>query len=620
MTARILEILYPAASDVAVSPKDSHVRVALDASRAANVGVTGLVKHPELFRDALLTTVALMRSDLRYRGKDRTAYLAYLMKQGKKATKQIWEAQRTFLDSAYADDAPRPRGLDPVWTVDPDEFSLEVFSRDESAYARLAFDNALLEQRTASHGSALADLSPALVDQLEHVRTYQPLHLAATSSSRAKQAGADEVRPKREVELPDEWLRGFLQVQSAATLPATTVELAPIDLYNVLFALKTRTTKKPPRGLRLELIPGARPRIILEPWEVTFEAHAAPFSGKVPRIVRLFGRKRLLLLDRALSHTRSVRVHVAGPGLPSFWVLDMGHARLTLALTSWAESKWGSLASFDALMPRATKTKDVDAVIKALRAKGPMPLESVAEVAKVAATDARAELQRACLRGQVLFDPDRRVYRPRALLAEPVDEAAIRYGSPREALAHRLLGDGTAGAAAIRITKIHIIAGEGTEITGEIEDKQARRSFAPRFTSDAEGQVSGAWCNCPTFMRSAMREGPCEHMIALYIFQKRSAEEAERARLSPEGRKLIRAETRTLVRRDAVGAQTNYRLTLDDRVVRVELADAPPGQPLSEARSTKLWFDTDSEARDAYFARLDELAREGFIDTDALSA
>jgi hypothetical protein len=595
-----MKLSYPALSSVVATPTSSSVKLSLEAART--VGFTGRVTDAELFRDAWLTAVAVRDSDLRYKGKDRAAYLAYLMSKGKKATKAIWEAQKAFLDSAYADDTPRQRGLDPILTVDPDSISVEVFSKDESAYARLSFDNAMFENRTAAHGTTFADLSPALAEQIERVRTYQPLDIEA-------HAGKGE---EREIELPDDWLRGFLQVQSAATLPGTVLELAPVDFYSILFTLRTRKAKKPPRAVRFELVPGARPRIVLEPWEIAIDSHAAPYAGKTPRIVRLYGRARLAVLARALPHLKKVRVHLMGAGLPSFWVLDMGMARLTMALTSWAESKWGSAASFDALMPDASKSKGPDNVVALLRKNGPMTLEAIAKQE----TDARASLQRASLRGQVLFDLDRQVYRPRALLADAIDETRIRYGSPREAAAHRLLDM----PGSVQVTKVHVIAGEGVELHGAVTDKAARRSFAPRFTADIEGQVRDAWCNCPTYQRSAMREGPCEHMIALFVFHRRAAAEAERLRQTPEGRKLVRAETRTLVRRDASGAQVSYRLTLDDRAVRVEKNEAPAGRPLGESRFQRLWFDTDAEARDAYFARLDGLANEGFIDTDALSA
>lgn len=610
MSARILELRYAAPSQVSATPAASSLELALEGART--VGVSGVVKQVELFRDALLLAAAIRDSDLRYKGKDRTAYLAYLMKQGKKASKAIWEAQKSFLENAFGDEAPRPRGLDPILSVDPDEVSLEVFSKDESAYARLAFDNALFEQRTAAHGTTLADLSPALLEQVERLRSYQPLDFSASTQAKGATAAAHQ----RSVELPDAWLRGFLQVQSAATLPATTLELKPVDLYNVLFTLRTRKAKKPPRGLRFELVPGERPRLTLEPWEITVETHGAVYSGPSPRIVRLYGRQRLLALTRALPHLRSVKIHLLGAGLPSFWVLDMGLARMTVAFTSWAESQWGSTASFDALIPGEGKQAEVDAVAKLLAAEGPRSLAQLAASTKHSELELRSLLQQACLRGQALFDRDRAVFRPRALLPQPVDLAAIRFGSPREAAAHRLL----ATEGAITITKLHNLSGEGSEISGEVVDAQARRSFVPRFTSNLEGQVKEAFCNCPSYQRSALREGPCEHMIALFVFFKRKAAETERLRLTPEGRKLIRAETRTFLQRDSAGYQRRCRLTLDDRTVRSEVHETAAGEALAEPRFQRLWFDSDSAARDAYFDRLDQLAKEGFIDIDAESA
>ncbi len=609
MTARVLVLEYPAASEVAQTPAASDVRLALEAKRGANVGITGRVKDAELFRDAMLTLNALMQSDLRYKGKDRTAYLAFLMKKGKKASAAIWEAQKTFLEGAYGDAAPRPRGLDPVATVDPDEWSVEVFSRDESAYARLAFSNELFENRTASHGTTLANLSPAFIDQLERVRTYQPVDLEATTKL-VSPAAANKV--PRELDLPDEWLRGFLQVQSAAALPSVVAPLAAIDLYNVLFLLRVRKAKKAPRALRFELVPGQKPRVVVEPWEIALECHGPVYEGKAPRIVRIFGRQRLLALALALPHVKSASVHLLGPGLPSFWVLDMGLARLSIALTSWSESRWASAASFDALMPRAEDASAVDRVVSILRERGPLPLgEIVTATASKNQLDTRNALQRACLQGRVLFDVSRSVYRPRALLSDPVDETAIRFGSAREAQAHRLL------EGKVEIKKIHLVAGEGQEISGEVDDRAMHRSFSPRFFLDTEGQVKEAWCNCPTYMRSALREGPCEHMIAIRVQFQRDQAETERLRTTPEGRKLVHAETRTFMRRDASGNQMTYRVSLDDHVVRIERQSASPGHALGDARHQRLWFDSDKQARDAYFARLDDLTGEGFIDTDA---
>jgi predicted nucleic acid-binding Zn finger protein len=165
---------------------------------------------------------------------------------------------------------------------------------------------------------------------------------------------------------------------------------------------------------------------------------------------------------------------------------------------------------------------------------------------------------------------------------------------------------------AVNVTKLHDRGHDGIDVVGEVKDKTADRVYAPRFTTDVEGRVSDAWCSCPHYRRTGMREGPCAHMIALRVAFGRQRVLDEERRNSPEGRQLVRAETRTLLRRDqATGKQTVMRVSLDDKIVRLEW-----GLALEQARHSRIWFDTDSEARDAYFQRLDVLMKDGFLDAD----
>lgn len=603
-TTHAVELRYATTSSVEAQADSSRLLLALEGSRGP-VGVRGRVREPALFRDSLAAMLGILASDLRYRGKDRTAYLAYLMKKGKRASAQIWEAQKAWLEQSLEGEQKADSVLDPVLTVDPDQVSLEVFSRDESAWARLAFDNALFEGREAAHGSTFLDVPAGLLAQVDRLRTYVPVRLEAHVALPAQQA-----REPRKVEVPHAWLRGFLQVQSAATLPASTCTLAPIDLYNLLFALRTHKAKKAPRALRFELVPGAPPRLVVEPWELVLECHASVYTGRQPAVVRTFGRQRLLALARLLPHAQSVRVQLVGPGLPVFWVVEMGSATLTLGLTGWTESGWSSAAAFDVLMPRAVPEGLAERLRNRLRAEGPLPFESLVEGSGETKEAVRAALQLECLRGRVLYDAARERYRPRELLAAAVDESVIRYGSEREAQAHRLLGDGGPGAGEVKLTKVHEVVGEGTWLHGEVVDREAQRSFAPSFLLDLEGRVKEASCGCPPFKRSGLREGPCEHLLALRLVYGRRRAEEEALRQTAEGRALIRAETRSYVRREPTGQEQVYRVSLDGRVVALEW-----GQRLGKARHQRLWFDTDAEARAAYFARLEALAAEGFIDS-----
>lgn len=596
---REVKVAYPAHSALEAGGDEAKVTLGVDRTRGV-VGLRGRVRDAALFRDALMTAFDVLGSDLRYKRRDLAAYLAHLSKKGKKANKEIWEAQKQFIDQAFGEEEQPKHVLEPLVTVDPDELSLEVFSRDESSYARLSLPSEGFEGREAAHGSATLSVSEAFIGRFERMRSWQPVHLEVTNLGEA----AEEAR-----QVPWAWLRNFVQVQSAATLPAAVAELAPIDLYNLLFVLRTRAARKPPRGLRFELVPGVAPRIVIEPFDVVLECHGAPYAGPTPRVVRLFGRQRLLALARAVPHVASVRVHLMGPGLPAFWVLDFGAGRgaLTVGHTGWTDSGWSSASAFDALMPPPSVEPLAERAFAALTKSGPSSFEALCGALGAEPSQVRAALQLECLRGRVCFDLARGLYRPRQLLEAPIDVTRIRFQGPREALAHRLLEV----AEAVTLTKVHELPGAGVELTGAVEEREARRTFAPTFTLDAEGRVRGASCSCPHFKRAGNREGPCEHLLALRLLYQRRQQHDEATRQTPEGRALIRAETRVFVRRRGTEEQV-HRVSLDGTLVRVFWG------PRNETpRQQRTWFDTDAQARTAYFERLEGLARDGFIDAGA---
>lgn len=602
--ATTVAVRYPRESAVLPAKDGTTIALALNQG-GSDVGVVARVNDASLFRDTLATALAIKDSDLRYKGRDRAAYLAFLMKKGKKATAAIWEAQKAFLEEAFRE-VSSTRELDPLLTVHPDEVSLEVFSKDESAYARLAWKNPSFADRKASHGTTFLETSKDAASTFEAVAAYRPLLLEATPT--ASPTGPKGQLIERRYDVPHAWLRGFLQVQSAATLPSTSCTLAPIDLYNILLQLRLRKAKNPPRSLRFELIPGQRPRVVLEPWELVLESHGPVFTGKQPRVARIFGRTRLNLLQRLLPHATGLRVHLLGAGLPSFFVVELPNASLTLGLSGWTESSWASAVAFDAIMPAANDDALIASIESKLTKEGPQSLEALLKATGKSVEQVRGATQRLCLRGQVVFDIADGVFRPRSIFGVAIADEVTAFGSDREREAHRLLSK----KGAVEVTKVHDRGSDGVEVHGEVKDEAQQRTYAPRFTSDVEGRVSEAHCTCPRFRRSALREGPCEHMIALRVAWGRKRIEDEKKRDTPEGRKLIRAETRTFLRRDPQsGKQTVTRVSLDDKVVRLEW-----GLALEAPRHQRIWFDSDSEARDAYFQRLDALTNDGFVDAD----
>ncbi len=570
------------------------VMLSTDAMRAGP-SVSGELVRPEVARDALLGVGDVLASDLRFKAQDRSDYLAYLATKGKAASNELWNAQKAYLDAKYGEQEEVAAPLDPILHVTDDGVALEVFSRDESSYARLFLSRAAFSAPSFQSGTTNLNLTSAALQAIARIRSYRTTSLTVRPG-----AGGED----REIAVPYRWIRAFGQVQAASTLPASTFELAPVDLYNVLLTLKRQRARTSPRALRYELVPGEAPRLVLEPWDLVFTGTAGPYEGDRPIILRTWGRKRLMALARVLPHAKKVQVHVLGAGLPAIYVVDLGDAQLTLSLSGWVDSGWAGIATFDLLAAGTTDDLLAPRVLQRL-GHGPASIAALASELGRSTNEIRQALLVEIERGCVVHDVPGGVFRARALFSDAVEREHVRYRDAGEAEAHRLLQ--TPGQ--VEITKLHDLGVEGMRIEGTVADERAHRVYSTSFTLDREGRTVDATCTSPQFRRAGLREGPTVPMIALRLAYARKRVQLEAARNTEEGRRLIRAETRTLIRRER-GGSTTYRISLDDRQVVLRW-----GRALDAMRMHRLFFGSAEEAKEEYFARLDGLAERGYIDS-----
>ncbi|HRZ24940.1 MAG TPA: hypothetical protein P5326_12995 [Candidatus Contendobacter sp.] len=567
----------------------------LDGARPG-VHLKAELRRPDLVRDGLLVLGEVLASDLRRQASDRGDYLAYLLRQGKRATQAVWEAQKAFLAAKYGEATQQEAPLDPLFSVTESGVSLEAFSRDESTYARLHFQaDRAYRAETFAAGTSHLSFTPTLLQAVAAIRSHQPTVLQGYPST----SGA-----ARTVRVPYRWLRAFGQVQAASTLPAERVRLAPVDLYNVLLSLRLRKAKTAPRALRYELVPGQPPRLVLEPWEQVLNTSGPPWPGHLPQVVRTWGRQRLSLLGRLLPHARAVDVYLLGAGLPAFYVLDLESASLTLALSGWTDSGWAGIATFDLLAPGGGEDEVLAKRIVKQVAEQPLTLDALSETLRQPRQSIRQAVLQELLKGTLAHDIASGLFHYRPLLDRPLELAQLRYRDAREEQAHRLL----ATEDQVQLTRLHDLGLEGVAIDGEVQDRQAYRHYQTSFTLDREGRTVKAACTCHEFRRAGLKQGPCPHMIALRLRYAREQAALEQARETAEGRRLIRAETRTLTRRQGETV-LSYRISLDERQVVLRWGCDPQA-----LRQQRLLFNRAEEARAAYFARLDRLAQQGFID------
>jgi hypothetical protein len=562
------------------------------------------IKNPLRFREALSALYGVIGSDYRYAPKDRTQYIAYLRLKRDAAPLGVWHAQQAYFDWMLRNDPNALTILDPVVSVHPDQLTFEVFGKDESTYACLAFrKDAFTDAGAGTNGTTNIDFSDALYASTQQIRGYRATRLSlGHDGAKPAPEGRGKVLEKK-IQVPDSWLRGFLQVQSAATLPFDHVQLSPMDLYNVLRHLRMNGDRKgKKRGLRFELVPAQQPRIVAEPWETVFTTTGDVFRGKAARLVRVWGRRRLMTMKRLLPFVQSVDVYLLGSGLPSFWVFRCGDITLTLGLTGFTSANWSSALGFDLLLPRKTQDGEpTKKIVGYLASHWKADAKELAQQTDIKGAALVEAVQVGCQNGEVMFDIANAVYRYRPLTDKPLDLGRLQYRNNREKVAHDLLTRGKA----VRITGENRIAGIGLELTGTVSVTEDKRDYRPQMVLADEGQVRKVTCTCATFRKQGIKGGPCVHLIALRLaFAEKEAKKAQ-------ADDAVKFETRAFAKREGeVERVVQISLERDKIKYRWGLS----GQTM---RLQTMRFNSEGDARQAYFAKLADLDAKGYLDAIA---
>src|SRR5262249_32303083 len=134
---------------------------------------------------------------------------------------------------------------DPVITVAPDVLFFECFSADESSYGCLTVErDAFAEERNVAIGTTNVDYSWALYEHFQKLRSYRETRFLVDPSGFEVQTQQATDYREEKIDLPPSWLRGFMQLQSAMSLPARRVPISREGLYDVLAFLKRHRAAK----------------------------------------------------------------------------------------------------------------------------------------------------------------------------------------------------------------------------------------------------------------------------------------------------------------------------------------------------------------------------------------
>ena len=538
-----LDVSYQGRSGLATGIGGSRaLRFATNLHREA-VSFDAAFRTPLRFREAISALHDVVVSDLRYKPRDRQAYEEW--KQAEKSRemqirrseyerlkqeiltskpdiapdfekkynalrRRYWRLRSKFAMRLMVRNPQMWRLLmpaDPVVTVADDVVFFECFSADQSSYGCLSLDRerAFGTSENLQLGTTNVDYSWAMYDHFQTLRSYRETRLKVDPEGvEAITTGGGECREEK-IDLPDGWLRGFMQVQSGMTLPARRVTLSRDAVYSILAWLRRNKAKRSPRAMRFELSPEHPPVVALEPWEQRITSHGTVYQGSPVEPIRIWGARRLLALARLLPLIESCDVYLLGTGLPSFWVARMGEMRLTLGLSGWTANDWSGGAALENLLPPGElDNATVQSAAGLLQKERALRFDALQAGMMCSAGECAAALNQLAFSGQVIHDLAAGVFRWRQVMPTPLGEAEIGAESPELVGSRKILRAGRA-----------VVINQDTGPTGLQLVRGNAEGKPVELALDRDGAIKRGKCDCAHHRRAGIRRGPCRHLLAL---------------------------------------------------------------------------------------------------------
>jgi hypothetical protein len=518
------------------------------------------LRQPLRFREAMSALHDTVISDLRFKKRDKTAYLEWKKQEGarervvrrealrvatdealakhglempegleqtfEQKRRRYWDARQKYSDYLRRSDPALWRMLmpcDPVITVADDVVFFECFSADESSYGCLTVNrgDGFGESESVRLGTTNVDYSWDLYNHFQSLRSYRETRFTIDPAGFEVATGEVAGHREEKIDLPNSWLRGFLQIQSAMTMSPGRVTLSRECVYAILAWYKRHKARRSPRAIRFELLNGKPPRVLLEPWEQAITSHGTTYDGPDVEPIRVWGGRRLTVLARVLPLVERFDVYLLGTGLPSFWVAQMGEMRLTLGLSGWTVNDWTRSAALDLLAPPAAPAPDtVDNVAAIVRERAHVDLAALQQRLQLDAKHASQALRELANAGQVIYDLEAGVYRWRQIMPKAIGQAEIGPEHPELTGARELMEKGARELTSRE--DVPTVPG-GYLLSGKIDYKPVE------ILVDADGRIRRGKCLCGHFKKYALKNGPCRHMLALRWTASVPALEAYRA-------------------------------------------------------------------------------------------
>ncbi len=534
-----------------------------DLSRDEKVSFSGKLKHPLLFRDAMLMLREIVISDTGMKTKERPEYFEWLdqeierrINEHKEYMPNVREALKKEIDTydaklfhqnheikklldiqknlqkqideydAWKDYNKIERDfwkfikdrdyslwfvLDPVITVHNDQVSFEAFSIDESIYGCLsvAMDEFDLLQKPAL-GTTNIDFSVKLEKEMQRFRSYTDVTLSINPEGFTVDNDIVPEYVEKKIDLPDTWIKGFNQVSSAAALSGIEIELSPSDMYDICAFLRKHKEKKSPRYMKWILEPGQRVQVVFEPFGTVITLNAV-YNGQQRREEKIWGRRRWLVTEKLIPLSKAFYVRLLGFGMPQFIRADMGTMQMVIGFSSWSSNDWVKGTAFN-IMAGFTGMGCYDRVYPLMKDKRCLSMNEIYNnIPGTKNNKTKAGIGMLFRRGEGYFDIASNKVRFRQLCNTPIPEKLYEVTDiERDVQKYSKL---TFDNMTVRYTQRKEFI---------FSTKYSQHGLVPsdntEIVIDQDGQITKVDCCCSKFKRGEKNiSDPCAHILALYV-------------------------------------------------------------------------------------------------------
>ena len=448
-----------------------------------------------------------------------------ISKEAHKLTNDFYKSREKFWSWLYNQDRDAWYVLDPVISVQEDGVIFEAFSVDESSYGRVTLPkDELILAEEMHRGTTNIDFSKNLAEEFDRVRSYRPLDLNVGYKEVGFSTNSSSTVEKK-IDLPESWVNGFLEVQSASSMDKTSVLFSPSTISDLISVLERKKDNVSPKSIKFILEPGKRPMIEIEPWGIIITEYQHIFRSSQSQSIRIWGRKRLQMLKDLLPHAFEVRVDLLGTGLPSFWCITTNNIKLDLGLSGWSANDWSSQTKFALLSHiHDVSEGDIQKVSNQLFQSKGLTKKELTELTKLENITVHHALTKLCSRGQVMYDFHKDIFRWRELFPlEMISKEKVEPKIIKKAL--KIINNGQ--LTITNRTNDFFENKYTAEVT--VPSKKAKQGtkenkYQLEVELDEDNNPKKMNCSCVEFQKTHLKKGACCHIVALLkkIYEEKS--------------------------------------------------------------------------------------------------